>query len=182
MKRQLVRRYAQALFRLAEERAVLYEVESELTLVEQVFAAPAVPVFFENPGVTAAVKKETIGRLFGKRISVLVHNFLCHVTDKRRSAVLLDIIAAYRLLVKQANQIAAVQVTTAMPLQPREHEQLLARLVQVTGKDIELEMVVEPRILGGIILRVGDKRIDSSIVGRLAAVKRHMLNKSLGGK
>lgn len=178
MKLRLVRRYAQALFKLAARRDILYEVEAELSLVEKIFAGNEVCAFFENPSVPAAVKKETIARLVGKYVSGLVQNFLCHLTEKRRTEVLLEVIKAYRVLVKQANNIIKVQVTAAMPLAAQERKQLIAQLSQVTGKEIELEPRIEPQILGGLIIQIGDKRIDNSVVGKLANLKNHMLSKS----
>ena len=165
MKLRLARRYAQAIFRLAREWQNLHEVEAELTIVEGVFAEAEVRSFFSNPGVPAADKKETIARLFGDTVSGFVQNFLCHIIDKRRTAVLPEIIKSYRLLVKQASNILEVQIITAMPL------------ADVTGKNIEVYLQVDQRILGGLIIQIGDRRIDNSVAAKLANLKRHMLNK-----
>ena len=178
MKIRLVRRYAQALFRLALGWKVLYEVEAELILVEEVFAETKVRAFFENPSVSVAVKKETIARLFGDCASGLVQNFLCHMTDKRRTEILVEVIKAYRALVKQSNNIVEVQITTATPLAAQDSEQLMAQLANVTGKEIELVAHIDQRILGGLIIQIGDKRIDNSVVGKLTKLKNYMLTKS----
>lgn len=177
MRVRLARRYAQALFRLARERQILHEVEEELMVVERVFAETEVCTFFGNPGVSTAQKKETIVRLFGACTSGFVQNFLCHITDKRRTNVLSEIIKAYRLLVKQASNILEVEVVTAIPLAEQDREQLAVQLASVTGKAIELHPRVEQRILGGLIIQIGDKRIDSSVVAKLANLKRHILSK-----
>lgn len=177
MKLRLARRYAQAIFRLARQWQILHEVEEELTVVEQAFAEAEVRSFFSNPGVPAADKKETIVRLFGSSVSGFVQNFLCHITDKRRTAVLPEIIKAYRILVKQASNILEVQVITAMPLAEHDKAQLEIQLAQVTGKAIEVYPQVDQRILGGLIIQIGDKRIDNSVAAKLANLKRHMLNK-----
>lgn len=177
MKLRLARRYAQAIFRLAREWQNLHEVEAELTIVEGVFAEAEVRSFFSNPGVPAADKKETIARLFGDTVSGFVQNFLCHIIDKRRTAVLPEIIKSYRLLVKQAGNILEVQIITAMPLAEQDKEQLAAQLAHVTGKNIEVYLQVDQRILGGLIIQIGDRRIDNSVAAKLANLKRHMLNK-----
>jgi F-type H+-transporting ATPase subunit delta len=178
MKMRLTRRYAQALFRLALRWQVLHEVEEELTLVEQVFTEEEVCSFFENPSVSTADKKATIMRLFGSNISSLVQNFLCHITDKRRTEILLAVVKAYRTLVKQASNILEVQIVTATPLAEQDREQLVIQLADMTGKEIELQSRIDPRILGGLIIQVGDKRIDNSVMAKLAKLKNHMMSKS----
>lgn len=177
MKLRLARRYAQAMFRVAQERQILYEVQEELSLVEQVFAEPEVYSFFSNPGIPAAAKKETIVRLVGGNVSGLVQNFLCHLIDKRRTAVLPDIIKAYRKLVKQAYNILEVQVITASELAEQDQKNLVAQLANITGKTIEMYPQVDRRILGGLIIQIGDKRIDNSVVAKLANLRNFLLNK-----
>lgn len=179
MKVRLARRYAQALFRLAQERQILHEVEAELTVVERVFTEADTQIFFGNPGVPTTNKKETIGRLFAACVSSFVQNFLCHLIDKRRTDVLPEIINCYRALVKQASNILEVRIVTALPLAKQDREQLVAQLANVTGKNIELHPQVDSKILGGLILQIGDKRIDSSVVAKLASLKRHILTSCL---
>lgn len=179
MNLRLVGRYAQALFKLAVNKQVLYEVEAELTQVEQVFAEPQVRSFFANPSVSMTVKKETIARLFADYVSSSVQNFLCYLIDKRRIDMLIAVIQAYRALVKQANHILEVRVTAASPLSEEDCQALIEQLAQVTEKNIELQVRVDRRILGGLILQIGDKWIDNSVAGKLAALKSQLLSKSL---
>ncbi|WP_371364793.1 ATP synthase subunit delta [Sporomusa rhizae] len=177
MKARLAARYARALFRIAAKRQILYEVAEELTVVEQIFSQPEVKEFFNNPGIAADSKADTIGRLFGTGVSGVVQNFLYHMTDKRRTSILPDIIKIYRSLVKQAGNILEVEVITAMPLNEPDKEQLAAQLAAVTEKTIELHSQVDSRILGGLIIQIGDKRIDNSVTAKLAAMKKHILEK-----
>lgn len=176
MKMRLTRRYAQALFRLALKWHVLHEVGEELTMIEQVFAKAEVGSFFANPSVSTADKKETVIRLFGSQVSGLVQNFLCHMTDKRRTEVLPEVIKAYRTLVKQASNILEVRIVTVTPLAEQDREELVTQLAGITGKNIELEVRIDPRILGGLIIQVGDKRIDNSVTTKLAELRKHMLS------
>lgn len=178
MKVRLARRYAQALFRLAQGWQVPHAIEEELVLVEQVFAEREARAFFENPSVSVVAKQKTIIRLFGNSVSVIVQNFLCHVTDKRRTELLPTIIKEYRTLVNQADNVVEVEITTVAPLAPPDCEQLLAQLIEVTGKKVELRPRIDQQILGGVIIQIGDKRIDNSVAGKLANLKTHMLNKS----
>lgn len=179
MKVRLAKRYAQALFQAAAEQQVVHQVEEELAIVEQIFAEPAVLVFFNNPGIASAGKKETIGRVFGPYLSDFTQNFLCHMTEKRRMNVLPEVIAAYRDLVKQAENIVTVEVVTATALAEQDRGALAVRLAEVTGKTIELSNSVDKRILGGLIIHIGDKRIDNSVRAKLEKMKNQLLSKSL---
>jgi F-type H+-transporting ATPase subunit delta len=175
MKVRLARRYAQAFFRLAVDQKILWEAEQELTLVEQALATTEVRMFFANPGVTTAAKKETTVHVFGSYVSEFVLNFLCHLIDKRRTDMLPEIIKAYRVLVKKTSNIVEVEIVTAIPLADEDREQLTAQLAAVTGNEIELNPRVDHRILGGLIIQIGDKRIDNSVVTKLANMKKHIL-------
>ncbi|HWR42047.1 ATP synthase F1 subunit delta [Sporomusa sp.] len=182
MKVRLARRYAQAFFRLAVEQKILYEAEKELSLIEQALAETEVHAFFANPGVATAAKKETIVRVFGPYVSDFVQNFLCHLIDKRRTDMLPEIIKAYRVLVKQASNILEVEIVTAIPLADLDREQLTAQLANVTGSAIELRSRVDHRILGGLIIQIGDKRIDNSVVAKLGNMKKHILQQIVNRK
>lgn len=182
MKVRLARRYAQALFRLADTLQSIRETEGELLLVEQVFAQTEIAAFMSNPGVSASVKKETIVRVFGTEVSSVVQNFLCHLADKRRTDVLSEIIKAYRVLVRQASNILDVEVVTATVLADQDKLELAAQLAGITGKAIELHERVDLRIIGGLIIQIGDRRIDNSVAARLVTMKDQMLQQIVGGK
>ena len=179
MNLRLVGRYAQALFKLAAKNQTLPELEAELTEVEQIFAEPTVRWFFENPSVSMSAKKVTIARLCGENTSSLVQNFVCYLIDKRRVDTLLAVIEAYRALVKQANHVLEVRVIAARELSEQDRAALATQLAGVTQKKIELQVKVVPQILGGLILQIGDKRIDNSVAGKLAELKSQLLSKSL---
>ena len=178
MNLRLVRRYARALYKLAAERQVLYEVEVELTQVEQVFTEQEVRAFFENPSVPVAVKKETIARLFGNLVSSSVLNALYYMIDKRRTDLLTEVIKAYRALVKQSGNILEVQIIAAKELSEQDSGQIILQLAEVTQKEIELQVRLDPRIMGGLIMQIGDKLIDNSVAGKLADLKSYMISKS----
>jgi F-type H+-transporting ATPase subunit delta len=179
MKVRLAKRYAQALFQAAAEQQAVHKVEDELAIIEQIFADPAVHGFFSNPGVASADKKDTIARVFGPYFSGFTQNFLCYMAEKRRTNVLPEVITAYRDLVKQAENIVTVEVVTATALAEQDQTALTARLAEVTGKTIELSNCVDKRILGGLIIHIGDKRIDNSVRAKLEKMKNQLLSKSL---
>lgn len=177
MKARLAKRYAQAVFQAAAEQQNVPEVEAELAVVQQIFGEAAVQDFFDNPGVSTADKKAVISRTFSTYLSPFTQNFLCHMTEKRRINVLPDVINAYRDLVKESRNIVAVEVVTAAPLANEDQAELVTQLSVVTGKTIELSARVDKGILGGLIIQIGDKRIDNSVKAELTRMKNQMLSK-----
>lgn len=175
---QLAQKYAQAVYELAAESNALEQVEQELELVEETLAAnPDLATFLYHPQVLAVAKKETITRIFEQEVHEVVHHFLLLLIDKRRETVLPAIIREYRSLSNEARNIAEAQVTTAKPLSDAEHAALADKLSAVTGKNMVLKTSIDTRILGGVIVKIGDKLIDGSVVRQLETLKTALLGK-----
>jgi F-type H+-transporting ATPase subunit delta len=104
-----------------------------------------------------------------------VHNFLLLLVDKRREAALPAIIAEYRNLANEARNIAEAEVITAMPLTDAEHKALAVKLSAVTGKNMVLKTQLDTSILGGVIVKIGDKLIDGSVARQLRMLKATLL-------
>lgn len=173
---QLALRYAEALFELASEKQALDSVEKELALVEETLAAYGeLATLLYHPQVPLAAKKETITRVFGPQVADFVRNFLLLLVDKRRETALPAIIKEYRALANEARNIAEAEVTTAMPLAEGEKTALAAKLSAATGKNVILKTHVDERIVGGVVVKIGSKLIDGSVVRQLEALKAALL-------
>lgn len=173
---QLALRYAEALYELAAEKQALESVENELALVEETLAAYGeLATLLYHPQVPLAAKKETVTRVFGPQVADYVRNFLLLLVDKRRETALPAIIREYRALANKARNIAEAEVTTAMPLGEGDKAALAAKLSAVTGKNVVLKTRIDERIVGGVVVKLGDKLIDGSVVRRLEALKAALL-------
>ena len=173
---QLAATYAQAVFELAAGRNALDQVENELRHVEETIRGQAdLATLMYHPRVPAAAKKETVEKVFGAGLTAFVRNFLFLLIDKRRESALPAIVRQYIKLANQARNIMEAEVTSAMPLTQEEEERLRGKLSQVTGRTILLKPSVDPSILGGVIVKIGDKLIDGSVVRQLKALEKALL-------
>ena len=169
---QLATKYARAIFELAQEENKLDDYDKDLASVrEDVFTVPEAVNFFKNPLVPHKAKKDLLMKAFKGEVSDNVMNFLLLLTDKSRIGIFNEIYEIFSGLKNDAQGILIADVTTAFPLTKTQEEKLGMKLAEVTKKKIKIRRHEDKSILGGVIVRVGDKRIDGSAAGRLQALK-----------
>ena len=167
-------RYASALFELALESKATDAVKSDLDRFDAMIADSAdlnrlvrSPVF----GIDDQLKALT-AILDKAGISGLAANFLRVITTNRRLFAVRDMIRAYRALVARHKGEVHAQITVAEPLNDNNLDALKGALKNVTGgKDIDLDITVDPAIIGGLIVKVGSRMVDSSLRTKLNAIK-----------
>lgn len=173
---QLASTYAQAIFELAKEKNTLDQVEKELLLVSDTIANQSeLATLLYHPRVPAAAKKDTIVKVFGTELTDYVRNFLLLLVDKRRETALQAVIRQYIVLANKARNIIEAEVTSAIALSAEEQEKLRNKLSKVTGRTVLLKLAVDPAIIGGVIVKIGDKLIDGSVVRQLKALETALL-------
>ncbi len=167
-------RYASALFELALEEKASEAVKADLDAFDALIGSSAdldrlvcSPVF----GVDEQLK--ALGAILDKAgISGIAANFLRVITTNRRLFAVRAMIRGYRALVARHKGEVVAQVTVAEPLNDNNLDALKSALKSVTGgKDIDLEVTVEPAIIGGLIVKVGSRMVDSSLRTKLNAIK-----------
>ncbi len=167
MKGSIVKAYAQDLLPLAATEGILERVKDELCyLRELLISIPRLKEFLNNPSISKDSKKGIVFELFNNNLSPVTKNHLSLVIDEERQGLLIDIIGEFSRLVRKAEKVH-VLVTTSAPLPDETAKRLLRELSLALGKDPELKLAVDDSILGGIILRIGDRIVDGSISGRL---------------
>lgn len=173
---QLARKYSRAIFEIAQEEDKLVEYGKELADVRNgMDSVPAAVAFLSNPQVEAKAKKELIQKIFEGELSANVYNFLMLLIDKRRIGLFDAIEDIYRELSNEARGILIADVTTAEPAGKTQQDAIKAKLMQVTGKQVELRLHEDKSILGGVVVKIGDRRIDGSVAGRLETLKKELL-------
>jgi len=170
-----VRRYAQAVFELADEQGTLDQWERDLRSLAEAFQDPMVATYFDSPQVSAQQKLATAEQIIGPEAQPLMRNLVGLLIERRR---IRDVPQVYnlfhdRLLERQG--IAVGEVTTAVPLSPEEIELVRQRLGQVVGKRVEIRTTVDPEIIGGIVARIGDELIDGSVIGQLRKLRARLV-------
>ncbi len=161
----IAKRYARAFFAIAAEEKLYEEFSRELARFSIVLKENQnLSEFLANPVFDQPDKKAVLESILTKiAVSPLTANFLKLLVDKRRIGILPDIEGSYRELMDNALKRVRVSVTTAFPLTGELSTRLRARLEELTGREVELHVIEDPTLLGGIVVRVGDTLYDGSI-------------------
>ena len=167
--RVLAWRYARALFLAAAEKGEDGRVQADLTGSSSAIR-DCLPVL-RHPRVSLADKKKKLGQALGGKVSQTTLRFLELLIDKKRFELLPLVGVGLGKLIAEKNNIAKAVVRTARPLSAQAQERLKAGLKQFAGKNIELEIKEDPELIGGVVVRVGDWVLDSSLRGRLRTMR-----------
>ena len=169
---QLANKYARAIFELAQDEKKLDAYDKDLsTVAENIFNLPEAVSFFKNPLVPHIAKKDLLTKALKKEVSENVMNFLLLLVDKGRIGIFSEIYEIFTGLKNEAQGILIADVTTAFPLSKQQETQLSKKLTGLTNKKIRIRTHEDKSILGGLIVTIGDKRIDGSAAGRLRQLK-----------
>lgn len=171
-------RYARALFDSAVEANEADAVLRDLETVDAVFTQlPNLMSFFENPGVPAEQKQQLVRDQLGKGSNLWVARILNLLVENNRMPVFPQLVGHYRDMLNQRENVGLAEVVTAVELEGELRERIRKTLQTSMGfTRVELESRVDPGILGGIIIKVQDRIIDGSYVGRLEELRKQLIN------
>lgn len=173
-------KYAKALFELGQRDGKIDIFSEQLKSVVAVFNTHGeLSQLMFHPQVKSEVKKDTLQKIFGQDIDKLIMNFLMLLVDRRRILGINNIWNEFRHLFNAAKNVEEAEVTTAVVLSEQAIAALQQKLAKVTGKNIVLHTKVNPSIVGGVVVRIGDKLIDGSIVNQLANLRRVLISSKL---
>ena len=166
--------YARSLFEVASEQGKLDTIKEQLGQFADALAANRdVAVFFFSPYFSADEKKAGLHRAVEGADPVLL-NFLEALIERHRTPVIYRIRTDFDVMYDKSHKLLPVQVTSAVELDSELIESLGRRIGDQTGNEIELSSKVDPEILGGIVLRVGNFILDASIRTRLEQLRREV--------
>jgi F-type H+-transporting ATPase subunit delta len=169
-------RYANALFELALETNAIEAVKTELDRFDAIVANSAdLTRLVRSPVFSAEEQLQALSAVLERMgIRGLAANFLKLAASNRRLFAVRDMIKAFRALVAQHKGEATAAVTVAEPLKDAHVDALRAALKAVSGKDVDLDVKVDPSILGGLVVKLGSRMVDSSLRTKLNAIKHAM--------
>lgn len=160
--------YAKALLELAYEKGVHGEVMAELKELDRLLERDRqFHDFICAPNIRLQAKKDVVEKVLGDHLSEVTLNFLKLVLDKRRQVHLREMVRAYEAAYHDQMGELVVTVESAVPLEAPQRQRLMGDLKKKHKKDIILEERVKPALLGGLVLKVGDSRVDGSLRARL---------------
>lgn len=166
-------RYASALFELAKEQDATAQVEADLTAFESLLReSEDLRRLVASPVFAAEDQARAVAAILDKaEISGLTANFFQVIARNRRLFAVPEMITVFKALAADSRGEVVAEVTTAQPLSEQQVAQLTDTLTTSVGKDVKLDARVDPAILGGLIIKIGSRMIDSSLRTKLTAIK-----------
>jgi ATP synthase F1 delta subunit len=167
--------YARSLFEAARDAGKLDEVKEQLGEIADALAQDRdLQVFFFSPYLTSEEKKEGVRRAI-TGADPLIQNFLDLLIENHRMPALLRIRREYERLWDEENKLLPVQITSAVELDEGVVKQIGDRIGEQTGRNVELSADVDPDVLGGLVVRVGNTVLDASIRHRLEQLRKQVV-------
>ncbi len=177
MAKLVAKTYGEALYEIATEQSRGREMMEEILAVQEVLAQnPDFHKLMQHPGVPKQEKTEVVEYIFKGRISDELTGFLKLVVAKERYGELQAIFQFFIDKVKEADGIGVAYVSSAVELTNSQREAVMAKLIETTSyRTMEIHYQVDAALIGGMIIRVGDRVVDSSIQSKLEALTKQLL-------
>lgn len=163
----IARPYAQAVFKLAQQNQALPAWSEMLGVAALTATDPGMRKLLDNPRVTAAQLAELFIDIGGDRFNDDGRNLIRLLAERRRLVVLPEIFGLYEQFKNEAEGAIKAQLITAFPATDAQKQTIATALKQRFGREVQLEYITDPTLMGGAVVRAGDLVIDGSVRGKL---------------
>ena len=171
----IAERYSQALFDLAKEKDLLEETLEDVLFVQSLMEEhPELYRYLNLPGVSVERKKTAMAHIAEGSVRRPMAGLLQLLIQKARIPYLNEILNSYKGLLRNERGQVQARITSAVALSNEELLKIIKTLEQSLHKEILAEQIVDPSIIGGVVVRVGDKVYDNSIRSSLDRLSRHL--------
>jgi F-type H+-transporting ATPase subunit delta len=165
-------RYAKAVLSLAQEQKIEDIINSDMKLIASTIVNnKELRLALQNPVVRSAVKKSIVLEVF-KSMNSLSTNLVDTLIDNKRISAIGEVASQYNVLYDQFKETQVAKVTTAVELSDDLKVKVLVKLKELTGKEVEINSIIDESILGGFVLRIGDIEYNASVANKLSKLKR----------
>lgn len=165
-------RYAKAVLNLAIDTNSADKVNDDMQLISGTIEANKdVQIMLNSPVIKSSAKKDALLAIFSN-LSNISKGLINQLVDNKRLAILENIAKQYIIIYDHHKGTQIAKVTSAVPLTDDLKEKVLDKVKDIVGKKVTLENIVDPSIIGGFILKVGDKQYDASISGKMNNLRR----------
>lgn len=170
--------YAEALMALAQAQGLTDAFGDDArSILEMVESSPELKDVLANPFVKGTAKKQIFSQLLEGKVHAYFLNFLLLLVDRRRIFLLEAICRQYRVLLRQLKNTVLAEVTATLALNESQREAVVQKVKTLTGaSEVELEVKIDPELIGGVIIKVGSQVLDASIKGQLRRIGISLLN------
>lgn len=166
---QIVEPYAQALMSVAQSQNITEQLGEDVrSLLNLVQSSEQLRDFLANPFVKPEDKKAVLGQVVGESINPYLRNFLMLLVDRRRMLLVEEICQQYLALLRQLNQTVLAEVASAVELTEAQQQAVREKVIAMSlARQVELDIKLDPELIGGVIIKVGSQVIDASLRGQL---------------
>lgn len=167
------RRYAEAAFQVARESDALDRWQADLAVLDETLAVPELRAVIEHPAVAFA-DKERILRRAAADVGAEPLNLVLLMIRRGRPGAIPAMRRHFEELVRRQRGIARAEIRSALPLDKEDRSALERTLARLAGQEVELTELVDPSLIGGISVRIGDRLYDASIRSRLERLRARL--------
>jgi F-type H+-transporting ATPase subunit delta len=172
-------RYAKSLLGLVAEKGNLEEAFNDMLLINKTVSENHdLLVLLKSPVVNAEKKVSILTAIFEKHVSKVTMLFITLITKNRRESALPEIADAFVAQYKAMKGITIASVTSATVLADDAKKKIADLVQKEVGGTVELQLEINPELIGGFILRIGDKQLDTSILSKIGDLRQEFMTKS----
>jgi F-type H+-transporting ATPase subunit delta len=168
------RRYAEAAFETGRADGTLDGWERDMASIGVTLRHPVLRRLLQHPAVPFAEKERVLRAVLGRGVAPTMVNLLLLMVRRGRPGAIEPMIARFAELLRRERGIALAQVRTALPLDDGQRAEVAARLRGLTGSQVEMDETVDPDLIGGIAVRIGDRLYDASVRSRLERLRARL--------
>ena len=166
-------RYAKAILNLSKDSKQESKVYGDMILIAKTIAENRdLDAILRSPIIKIETKRKILNSLFKGKVNSITLGLFHLLEDNRRMDLLKVVSKKYAIIYDHLKHIEVAKVTTAVPITKEIEKQVMSKIVEITGNKATLENSVNPSILGGFILRVGDVQYDASISNHLNELRK----------
>lgn len=168
--------YAEALFEAARDKGIDEQIDGEAAaFLKALQDTPQFVAFLEGPHIPQGKKIPHVDNVMKGRFNVLLRNFVLLLLRRGRITALEEALELYRGLFEKSRGISHGRVTSAVALDEKQQAELKLALQNFTGLSLNLDYVVDPDIIGGVVFKAGDLLIDDSLEGQMARLRTELM-------
>jgi F-type H+-transporting ATPase subunit delta len=176
LNKSVARRYAEAFFSIARDSNKIDDYQTELEkVVKAIQEVDNLKEYMTHLLIPAKAKKDVLKQLFAETISPVTLNFIMLIVEKKRETYLEVIVDEFKDMADEFRNIAKVDLIAANEVSEEDAKFLAEKLSATTGKTVQLNLKVDPALIGGVKLRMGDQIIDGTVAKKLEMLREQLI-------
>jgi F-type H+-transporting ATPase subunit delta len=168
------RRYAEAAFQTGRADGTLDAWERDMATIGGLIGHPELRRLLQHPAIPFAEKERVLRAVMGRAVAPAAVNLVLLMARRGRPGAIQPMIAHFAELLRRERGIALAEIRTALPLDDGQRADVAARLRSLTGSQVEMNETVDPELIGGIAVRIGDRLYDASVRSRLERLRARL--------